>query len=157
MAGTPLGVGDTAPDFTLSDQYGRSVSLAELRDGRGVLVVFFPFAFSGICTGELTEIRDNLGEFQNEHVVVVGVSCDPMFTLRAWAEDQRYDFPLLSDFWPHGTVAQDYGVFLESGGLAKRGTFLVDKQGAVAWTLVNEPGEGRDFSGYHDALAALRG
>ena len=151
----PISVGDTAPEFSLRDQDKQEVSLAELR-GTPVLLVFYPFAFSGICTGELCEIRDNIAGFQGDDVQVLAVSCDPMFTLRAWAEDQRYDFPLLSDFWPHGTVAQDYGVFLEGGGLAKRGTFLVDKDGKVAWPLVNEPGEARDFSGYHEALAALR-
>lgn len=157
MAGTPLGVGDTAPDFTLSDQYGRPVSLRELRDGRGVLVVFFPFAFSGICTGELTEIRDNLGEFQNEHVVVVGVSCDPMFALRAWDDKEEYFFPLLSDFWPHGEVAKKFGVFEESGGFARRGTFFLDPEGVVRWALVNEAGDRRDFSGFHATLREIIG
>lgn len=153
---TAPSVGSEAPDFTLKNQFGEDVTLSSFRGDKNVVVVFYPFAFSGICTGELCEIRDNIAGFQGDDVQVLAVSCDPMFTLRAWAEDQRYDFPLLSDFWPHGTVAQDYGVFLEGGGLAKRGTFLLDKDGKVAWTLVNEPGEARDFSGYHEALAGLR-
>ena len=105
MADTRIGVGDVAPDFSLSDQYGATVSLRELRSDSGVLIVFYPFAFSGICTGELTEIRDDLGAFQNEHSAVVAISCDPVFALRAWADQEGYFFPLLSDFWPHGQVA----------------------------------------------------
>ncbi len=157
MAGTLLAVGDTAPDFTLPDQYGARTSLRELHKGRGVLVVFFPFAFSGICTGELTEIRDDLGAFQNEHCVVIGVSCDPMFALRAWDDKEGYFFPLLSDFWPHGEVARRYGVFEEGEGFARRGTFFLDPDGIVRWTLVNEAGQRRDFSGFHETLAAIIG
>ncbi|MCH8612751.1 peroxiredoxin [Arsenicicoccus dermatophilus] len=150
-------VGTQAPDLTLKNQFGEDVTLSSFRGTKNVLLVFYPFAFSGICTGELCEIRDDLGRFQDDDVQVLAISCDPMFTLRAWAQDQGYEFPLLSDFWPHGKVAQDYGVFLEGGGLAKRGTFLVDKDGTIAWALVNEPGERREFAGYHEALAALRG
>lgn len=157
MAGTPITVGDAVPDFTLSDQYGTRISLVDLRQGRGVLVVFFPFAFSGICTGELTEIRDDLGAFQNEHCVVVAVSCDPVFALRAWADQEGYFFPLLSDFWPHGQVAQDYGVLEENGGFARRGTFFLDPEGVVRWSLVNEPGQRRDFSGFHRTLREIIG
>lgn len=157
MAGTPIAVGDAVPDFTLSDQYGTRISLAELRQGRGVLVVFFPFAFSGICTGELTEIRDDLGSFQSEHCVVAAVSCDPVFALRAWADQEGYFFPLLSDFWPHGQVARDYGVFDENGGFARRGTFFLDPEGVVRWSLVNEPGQRRDFSGFHATLREIIG
>ena len=75
------------------------------------MVVFFPFAFSGICTGELCEIRDDLGAFVSDDVQVLTISCDHMFTQRAYADAQGYFFPLLSDFWPHGAVASDYGVF----------------------------------------------
>lgn len=157
MAGTPIGVGDVVPDFTLSDQYGTRNTLAELRQGRGVLVVFFPFAFSGICTGELTEIRDDLGAFQNEHTVVVAVSCDPVFALRAWADQEGYFFPLLSDFWPHGQVARSYGVFDETGGFARRGTFFLDPDGVVRWSLVNEAGQRRDFGGFHRTLTKIIG
>ncbi|GAB95108.1 putative peroxiredoxin [Kineosphaera limosa NBRC 100340] len=152
-----INVGDKAPDFTLSDQYGTKISTAELRQGRGVLVVFFPFAFSGICTGELTEIRDDLGAFQNEHVVVVAVSCDPVFSLRAWDDREGYFFPLLSDFWPHGGVARQYGVFDEAGGFAHRGTFFLDPDGIVRWCLTNAPGERRDFSGFHETLNKIIG
>ena len=157
MATTALRLGDTAPDFTLSDQYGTGISLAQLRQGRGVLLVFFPFAFSGVCTGELSEVRDNLGAFQNEHVVTVGISCDPVFALRAWDDKEGYFFPLLSDFWPHGQVARHYGVFDEGAGFAHRGTFFLDPDGVVRWALVNEPGARRDFSGFHATLASIIG
>ncbi len=155
MTSAELAIGDPAPDFTLRDQYGKSVSLAELRQPKAVLVVFFPFAFSGICTGELQEIRDDLGRFQNDRVDVVAVSCDPVFSLRAWDDKEGFFFPLLSDFWPHGAVARAYGVFEEKGGFARRGTFLVDTQGIVRWALVNAPGDRRDFAGFHDTLAGL--
>ena len=150
-------VGGLAPDFVLRDQYGRDVSLAELRADRAVLLVFYPFAFSGICTGELGEIRDDLGRFESDRVTTVAISCDPMFSLRAWADQEGYFFPLLSDFWPHGQVARDYGVLDEEQGMARRGTFLVDRDGRIAWQLVNPTGQARDFAGYHAALAALGG
>lgn len=157
MSAPVIAAGDHAPDFTLPDQYGKKLHLAELRRGRGVLVVFVPFAFSGICTNELQEIRDDLGAFQNEHVQVVAVSCDPMFTLRAWDDAEGYFFPLLSDFWPHGDVARAYGVFDESGGFARRGTFFLDPEGVVRWSLVNGPGDRRDFTGFHETLAGIVG
>ena len=148
-------IGATAPDFTLKDQYGQDVSLAGFRGDKAVVVVFFPFAFSGICTGELCEIRDDLGAFANDDVQVLAVSCDHMFTQRAYADAQGYFFPVLSDFWPHGQVAQDYGVFVQDGGFATRGTFLIDPDGVVRWSLVNGPGDKRDFGGYHAALKEL--
>jgi peroxiredoxin len=156
-APTPLGVGAVAPDFTLTDQHGKQVSLSTFRGVKNVVIVFFPFAFSGICTGELCEIRDNLGAFESDDVEVLAVSCDHMFTQRAWSDAQGYFFPVLSDFWPHGAAAQAYGVFRQSNGSALRGTFLIDREGVVRWTLVNGPSEKRDFSGYHVALKELIG
>ncbi len=154
-APAPLSVGDVAPDFTLRDQNGVATSLASFRGEKNVIIVFYPFAFSGICTGELCEIRDHLEGFVNDSVQVLAVSCDPMFSLRAFADKEAYFFPLLSDFWPHGRVASAYGVFHEQGGMAIRGTFLVDREGIIRWSLVNGPGEVRDFAGYHEAVAAL--
>src|SRR5690349_9905629 len=149
-----LEVGSVAPDFTLKNQHGQSVSLSGLR-GRSVALVFYPFAFSGICTGELCEIRDNLSVFENANVQVVGVSCDPMHSLRAFAEAEKYTFPLLSDFWPHGAVAQSYGVFNDTAGMAIRGTFLIDTAGVLRWSVVNGPGEARPLAAYQEAVAAL--
>ena len=110
----PLAVGQVAPDFTLRDQNGVEVSLAELTATKNVVVVFYPFAFSGICTGELDEIRDHLERFVSDDLQVVCISCDPMFSLRAWADAQGYFFPLLSDYWPHGEVTRAFGVLNEA-------------------------------------------
>lgn len=148
-------IGSAAPELMLKDQFGQDTSLSELCRDKAVLLVFYPFAFSGICTSELCSIRDDIGRYQNDDVQVVGISCDPMFTLKAWAQQEGYDFPLLSDFWPHGAVAQAYGVFNDHAGMATRGTFLVDRDGIVRWTLVNGPGEARDFTGFHQALTTL--
>jgi len=150
-------VGQTAPDFTLRDQQGKKVSLSDYKGVKNVVIVFYPFAFSGICTGELCEIRDNLGDFESDDVQVLAVSCDHMFTQRAWSDAEGYFFPVLSDYWPHGATAQAYGVFEKSGGFSTRGTFLVDRDGVVRWTLVNGTSERRDFAGYRAALKELSG
>jgi len=150
-------VGQVAPDFTLKDQQGRSVSLSDYRGIKNVVVVFYPFAFSGICTGELCEIRDNLGDFESDDVQVLAVSCDHMYTQRAWSDAEGYFFPMLSDYWPHGATAQAYGVFEQSGGFSTRGTFLIDRDGIVRWALVNGPSQRRDFAGYRAALKELSG
>ena len=149
-----LSVGDAAPEFTLPDQDKQVVSLADLR-GTPVLLVFYPFAFSGTCTGELCELRDDIGAFANDAVQVVGISCDPKHALRAWADEQGYRFPLLSDFWPHGEVASRYGVFMPGLGFATRGSFLVDSTGVLRWSVVQGPGQARPAQAYRDALASL--
>lgn len=155
--GHPLATGDLAPDFTLRDQNGVDVTLSELTADKNVVIVFFPWAFSGICTGELDEIRDHLERFVSDDVQVVCISCDPIYSIRAWADIQGYFFPLLSDAWPHGAVARAYGVLNEANGAALRGTFLVDRDRRIAWTLVNGPGEKRDFSDLPSQVAALAG
>ena len=152
---TPLAVGEVAPDFTLRDQNGAEVSLSEITAEKNAVIVFYPFAFSGICTGELDEIRDHLERFVSDDLQVVCISCDPMFSLRAWADLQGYFFPLLSDHWPHGVVTRAYGVLNERTGAPIRGTFLVGRDGRVRWTLVNGPGERRDFGALPAEVAAL--
>lgn len=147
-------IGQPAPDFTLRNQHGEDVSLSGLR-GRNVVIVFYPFAFSGICTGELCEIRDNLHVFTDTDAEVLAISCDPMFSLRAWADQDGYEFSLLSDFWPHGDVARAYGIFQEGPGAAARGTYVIDREGIVRWKIENGLGEARDLKEYADALAAL--
>ena len=154
---TGLAVGQAAPDFTLKDQYGKEVSLSDYKGVKNVVVVFYPFAFSSICTGELCEIRDDLGAFESDQVQVLALSCDHMFTQRAWSDAQGFFFPVLSDFWPHGATAQAFGVFDRSGGFSTRGTFLIDSAGVVRWTMVNGPSEKRDFAGYRAALQELSG
>jgi peroxiredoxin len=149
-----LSVGDSAPDFSLPDQDKQVVSLAELR-GTPTLVVFYPFAFSGICTGELCQLRDELSTYSDAGVRVVAISTDPVFSLKAFREKEGFEFPLLSDFWPHGEVAKAYGVFNDKAGMALRGTFLIDAEGKVAFAEVNQPGDARAQSGWKDAVSQL--
>ncbi|PRB41919.1 peroxiredoxin [Arthrobacter sp. MYb23] len=146
--------GQLAPDFELLNQYGEPVRLADFR-GRNVVVVFFPFAFSGICTGELCEIRDNIAAFKDSNATVLAVSVDSKFVQRAYAEHEQFGFDLLADFWPHGAVAKTYGVFDEASGMALRGTFIVDASGIVRYAVVNPRGQARDFSEYRRALSSL--
>ena len=148
-------VGSQAPDFTLKDQNNQDVALSSFRGDRSVLVVFYPFAFSGICTGELCAVRDDLADFQNDDVQILAISADHPYALKAWSEAQGFDFPLLSDFWPHGAVAKAYGVFNEAHGMAVRGTFLVDEDGVVRFAEVNGPGEARDQAAWKKAVASL--
>ena len=149
-----LRIGAPAPEFELSSQYGERIRLTGLR-GRPVALVFFPLAFSGTCTSELGELRDNLGLFSAAGVQLVGVSVDSKASLRAWSELERCDFPLLADFWPHGEVARRYGVFLEDRGYAGRGTFLLDAGGILRDSFVSALGESRPLARYRAALDAL--
>jgi peroxiredoxin (alkyl hydroperoxide reductase subunit C) len=148
-------VGTEAPDFTLRDQNNEEVTLSSFRGKRNVLVVFYPFAFSSVCTTELCDVRDDLSSFHNDSAEILAISVDHPYALKAWSQAQNYDFPLLSDFWPHGATAKAYGVFEEKRGMAVRGTFLVDTEGKVRFTEVNQPGERRDQNGWKKALAAL--
>lgn len=146
-------VGSKAPEFTLKDYNKQDVSLSAYVGQKPVLLVFYPFAFSGICTGELCQLRDDFSSFDG--VQVLGVSVDTPFSLKKWAEQEGYQFPLLSDFWPHGAVAKEYGVFNEKAGMANRGTFLIDKDGVVRFAEVNQPGEARDQEAWKKAVASL--
>jgi len=146
-------VGSTAPDFELKDQHGTPVRLSDFHGQKNVVLVFYPLAFSGICTGELCAIRDELPTLGGDDVQVLAVSVDSVFAHRAWGDQEGYPFPLLSDFWPHGGVAQAYGVFDEEKGLARRGTFVIDKQGVVQWKVDNAIPDARDLSEYRKALA----
>lgn len=150
-----LEVGAAAPDFTLPDYNKEKVSLSDFQGKKNVLLVFYPFAFSGVCHGELCQVRDDLADFQNDTVQVLGVSVDSPFALKAWADKEGYTFPLLADFWPHGEVAQAYGVFNETAGMANRGTFLIDTEGKIRFSEVNQPGEARDQQVWKKALAEL--
>jgi peroxiredoxin (alkyl hydroperoxide reductase subunit C) len=150
-----INVGDQAPDFTLRDQNNEEVTLSAFQGKQAVLLIFYPAAFTGICTGELCAVRDDLQTFQNEDVQVLTISVDSVYSHKIFSEREGYDFPLLSDFWPHGAVAQLYGSFNEQVGIANRGTFLVDKDGVVRFTQLNGPGEGREPQDWRDAIAAL--
>lgn len=150
-----LVIGNKAPDFELSDQLGAKVSLSSFRDKKNVVVLFYPFAFTGRCTGELCEIRDDLSAFQNDAVQLLAISCDSIFSQRTFSEAQGYKFPVLSDFWPHGNVSTAYGVFNEDRGCAIRGTFIIDKSGILRWQVVNGMGDARSVIEYKEAIAAL--
>ena len=145
-------VGDRAPDFTLKDQHGGDVTLSSFR-GTPVVLVFFPFAFSGICTGELAGLRDHLTELHGAEVVAI--SCDHFFANRAFADAQELKVPVLSDFWSHGEVSRKYGIFNEDVGVAERGTYVLDGQGIVRWKVEHGIGEARDLRAYREALETL--
>ena len=148
-------VGDPAPDFELVDQHRQEIRLSSFRGDKAVLVVFYPFAFSGVCTGELSGLRDRLGDFETDDATLVTISCDPVFTQRAFADRDGLFFPLLSDYWPHGVVASAYGVFDEETGCAERSSFLVDKGGVVRWAVHNDRGEPRDLDAHAAAVKTL--
>ena len=151
----PIEVGAEAPDFTLKDQNGQEVRLSSFRGVKNVLLVFYPLAFTGTCQGELCSVRDNLNDFANDAVQVLTVSVDSSPSHKVWADREGYQFPLLADFWPHGAVAQAYGVFNEERGFANRGTFLVDKTGVVRFAEMTGPGQARDQDGWRKAISAL--
>jgi peroxiredoxin len=150
-----LEAGSEAPDFTLKDQDGQPVTLSALR-GRNVLLVFFPLAFTGICQGELDEIRDNLSSYVNDDTQTLAISVGPPPTHKVWATQSGFTFPVLSDFWPHGAVATAYGVFNDGSGFANRGTFVVDRSGVIRFAELKGPGEARNQALWTDALAALK-
>ena len=150
-----LDVGSVAPDFTLKSQHGEDITLSSFRGDTNVVLVFIPFAFSGICTGELGEIRDNLDAFDAGNAQVLVISCDHFFANRAFAERDGYTFPILSDFWPHGEVSQAYGTFNEDAGAPNRGTYVIDREGIVRWMVQNGISDARDLSEYRAALAGL--
>src|SRR4051795_12187767 len=151
----PIEVGAQAPDFVLKDQNNQEVRLSDFRGAKKVLLVFYPLAFTGTCQGELCSVRDNLGDFANDEVQVLTVSVDSPYSHKVWANQQGYEFPLLADFWPHGGVAQAYGVFNDVAGFANRGTFVIDKHGVVRFAEMLGPGQSRDQKGWRKALAAL--
>lgn len=151
-----LSVGDLAPDFTLRDQNQQSVTLSDFRGSKNVVLVFFPLAFTGICQGELDRIRDHQPDFDNDDTVTLAISVGPPPTHKIWATQSGYLFPVLSDFWPHGAVAEAYGVFNGDTGFANRGTFVVDRDGVIRFAEMKQPGEARDQSAWTEALAALR-
>jgi peroxiredoxin len=148
-------VGEQAPDFELKDQHGTPVSLSGFRGKKNVVLVFYPLAFSGVCSSEMCAMRDDFPEVDREDVELLAVSVDSGFVLRTWAERDHFDFAMLSDFWPHGAVAKSYGVFDDEKGVATRGTFIIDKSGVVRWKVVNPIPQARDIAEYQKALASL--
>jgi len=148
-------IGAEAPDFELRDHNAQLHRLSSYRGSKNVVLVFYPFAFTGVCTGELCAIRDEGSSLVNDATQVLAISCDTVASLRVFAEREGFDYPLLSDFWPHGAVAQSYGVFNEKLGAADRGTFIIDTAGVVRWTVRNEIPNARNLADYQKALADL--
>ena len=148
-------VGDPAPDFALKDQNNQVVSLAGFRGEKNVLLVFYPFAFSRVCGGEMGAIQEGLAAFQNDDVQILTVSVDTPYVHRVWAEQEGFGFPLLADFWPHGAVAAAYGCFDEERGTALRGTYVIDRAGVVRWKSVSPIPDARDLDEWRKALAEV--
>jgi peroxiredoxin len=149
-------VGQSAPQFTLKDQNGDEVSLSDFSGKQAVALVFYPFTFSGICEGELCSLRDDYGEFETAGVQVLACSCDSKQVQKAWADAHGYQFPVLADFWPHGAVAQAYGVFNDAVGCANRATFLINADGVVVDAFAtSDLGTAREKSRYTEALEKL--
>ncbi|MFF1823830.1 peroxiredoxin [Kribbella sp. NPDC058245] len=145
--------GSQAPDFSTRNQHGEEIRLSQYA-GRPVVLVFYPYAFSGVCTGELTTLRDRpdllaAAEF-------LAISCDPMFSLRAYDDAQHLGFSLLTDFWPHGAISARYGAFDAERGCAHRATFVIDGAGVIRWSVLNPMPAARNPDDYAEALANLR-
>ena len=151
----PLAVGAKAPDFTLKDQNNQEISLGDFAGRKAVLLVFYPFTFTGTCQGELTEVAEHLDDYQNDRVQVLAISVDSTYAHKVWAMDKGFDFPILADYWPHGGVAQAYEVFHTAGGFANRGTFIIDTEGKIVFAEELGPGERRDQEAWRTTLAAL--
>lgn len=150
-----LCIGGPAPDFTLRDQFGQDITLSSYRGTKAVAILFYPYAFSGVCTGEMAGVRDRLAEFMTFDTEVLAISCDPKYSLRAFADQDGLNFPLLSDFWPHGEVSRAYDVFNDEKGCPRRSSYVIDKDGLVRWAVHNAMPEGRDLDEHLTQLLAL--
>lgn len=149
----PLEIGSRAPDFTLRNQFREEISLSDLK-GSKVALVFIPFAFTGTCQSEMCDIRDNLHRFNESDIKVLAITCNTLHSNGVWAEQQGFQFDILSDFWPHGQTASAYGAFNEAVGAANRVTFLLDEEGVITGVISSDSlGVARDFAEYEKVLA----
>jgi mycoredoxin-dependent peroxiredoxin len=130
--------GDQAPEFDLEETHERRVKLSDFRGKRNVLLVFHPFAFTAVCEEEARDLQENLDAFRAANTEVVFVSCDTSAARQAWRRQLGAEYVFASDFWDHGTAARSYGVFNEDTGAPVRGTFLIDVEGTVIWSLVTD-------------------
>lgn len=148
-------IGQPAPRFTLPDQNGEPVPLVDLA-GSKTLVVFIPFPFTSICDGEVCAIRDDLVDLSDLEARVVVVTCHARPTNARWADEHGFDFPVVSDFWPHGEVSREYATFNEKMGVANRTTFVIDADGIIRQIIASGSlGTAREHDEYAEALAAL--
>jgi peroxiredoxin len=134
---------EQAPEFDLEVTHGERVRLADFRGRSNVLLVFHPFAFTAVCEEEARDLQENLESFENAQTEIVFVSCDSAPARQAWKEELGATYTFASDFWSHGAAAKAYGVFDDETGAPHRGTFLIDKDGTVIWSLVKWSGERR--------------
>ena len=130
--------GDRAPEFDLEETAGRRVRLVDFLGRSNVLLVFHQFAFTPVCEEEARDLQENLASFREANTEVVFVSCDSSATRQAWKRELGAEYAFASDFWSHGAAAKAYGVFNEANGAPIRGTFLIDTDGIVIWSLVKE-------------------
>ena len=149
-----VGTGDRAPAFDLEVRPGERVRLSDFRGRSNVLLVFHPFAFTAVCEEEARDLQENLQSFRDAQTEIVFVSCDPSPARQAWRDELGAEYTFASDFWPHGAASRAYGVFNGSNGSPHRGTFLIDKDGTVIWSLVKERDERRTEM-VPDSLEAL--
>ncbi len=128
--------GTDGPGFVIPDQHGEKVDLNELR-GRRVILSFHPLAFTPVCAEQMRALEDNHEEFARLNAVALGISVDSVPAKRAWAKDLRVkETELPSDFWPHGAVAESYGIFREEDGYSERAVVILDEQGIVRFSKV---------------------
>lgn len=143
-----LGSGDRAPDFSLSDQYGRFLHLAEAAERGPVILAFLPYAFSPVCGDEIRALQEvqDYADAAGDELTVIAVTADSKYTLAAWGAERGVTLPLGSDFWPHGTVARAYGVFDEEHGVAERGVFVITSGGTIVSGRQVARTQTRDFA-----------
>jgi peroxiredoxin len=145
-----------APDFTLRDAEGRELKLSDYR-GKNVVLAFYPADWSPVCTSQLSLYQETLDEIRSHDAEVLALSVDGYWSHKAWGAQHNISFPLLSDFWPHGEVARQYGVFREQDGISERALFFIDKQGVIRDTWVGEhPGISPGLNIVFDALKRLQ-
>ena len=149
-------IGEAAPEFALPNQFGELIRLSGLR-GQNVVLVFYPFAFSQVCTAEICELAGRSADFDAAGAALFAISVDSKYTLRAFAAAEGVEFGLLSDFWPHGAAAEASGVFDAERGLARRGSFAIDAEGIVRAAFFSEASQARPWADYQRALQALAG
>jgi peroxiredoxin len=151
-----LATGEAAPDFELKNQDNEAVKLSDFRGEKAVALVFVPFAFTGVCTGEFCELSNDIADFEAKGVQVLGITCDRPFSNKAWAEAEGITFPVLSDGWPHGEVSKAYDNFNEDLGCAMRKTVIIDKEGVVVEIFAStDLGTPREKAAYEAAVAKL--
>ena len=150
-----LEVGDTAPTFTLRDQHGRAQSTATRTGTRHVMLDFYPFAFTGVCSGEMLALQEHVADWDELATDVLAVSCDPVPSLRAFSDQAGLEIPLLSDFWPHGEVSKAFDAFDATLGAAGRATYIIDKAGLIRWKVSSAIAEARDVTEYLSSLRTV--